>query len=177
MEDNISHTSYKAFADDGSKEEFESSGSSTASSSGWESADELEMNYQPIQFTAQPRPLRPAATKGCSDQEKKKKLRQKRERNRSKIVVDDDVTAAAADANVAGSNTTTTTSTYLRLNGKGDVPLSIPDQKSTGFHGGLAAEVASLALAMRNGSAAASELTFTSEQVIGDSTSDSEDSL
>lgn len=186
--DATSQTSYKAIAGGGSKDEEsdddnEDDSSSSESSSGWDSADELETNYQPIKLNSHRRPLRPAAAAvsttrtTTSDQERKKKLRQKRERNRSNIVDD--------EANVRPKTTTTSnTSTYLRLNGNEDVPLSIPDQKSTGFHGGLAAEVASLALAMRNGKAEASELTFTShEDVIGDdsgsdsSSSESEDSL
>ena len=189
--DSTSQTSYKAIAGGGSKDEEsddndDDSDSSTAeSSSGWESADELETNNQPLKLSSHRRPLRPAATvlkttrtaEKTSDQERRKKLRQRRERNRSNIVVDD-------EANVRSNTTTNNTSTYLRLNGNEGVPLSIPDQKSTGFHGGLAAEVASLALAMRNGKAEASELTFTShEDVIGDdsgsdsSSSESEDSL
>ena len=175
--DVLSHTSYKAFvgrskdeSDDG-----DTSSSSTGSLSGWESADELEVNFQPLQSAvSHRRPLRPAAavaaTTTASAQERKKKLRKKRERNRSDIVVDD-------IANVTPATPTANTSTYIRLNGNEDVPLSIPDQRSTGFNGGLAAEVARAALAMRNGSAAASELTFTSEEVIGDSDSDSEVSL
>ena len=174
--DVLSHTSYKAFvgrSKDESDDE-DTSSSSTGSLSGWESADELEANFQPLQSAvSHRRPLRPAAavaTTTSSVQERKKKLRKKRERNRSDIVVDD-------EAIVTPATPTVNTSTYIRLNGKEDVPLSIPDQRSTGFNGGLAAEVARAALAMRNGTAAASELTFTSEEVIGDSDSDSEVSL
>jgi hypothetical protein len=135
--------SYKNFASNNGKEAVDTDEADTSSSE-WESADELENNHRPLKSYR--RPLRPAAATAASSntserpasaaglESRKKKLRRKRERNRSNVYEE--------QRNVP---------TYLRL--KESENLSFPDQRSTVFDGGLAAEAARRALAFRsNGS-------------------------
>ena len=168
-------TSYRAFA--GSKDDSDHQ-TASSSSSGWESADELDIHHLPTNLQHK-RPLRPAAIASAEvtvdpvvvkdtnvshekrTDQRRKRLRQKRERNRSNLGSND------------GSRSKPL-STYMRLNGQDDVPLSIPDQRPTGFDGSLASQVAGIALSMRNGHGNNGfSRNFMCEEVIGASSSSS----
>ena len=141
------------------RDESEDASESSSSSSGWESADELEHHHVPLKSYR--RPLRPQATSTTSKitaenlDPKRKRLRQKRERNRSNVNVD-----LATERPPPPSS-----SHYLRLCERENQQLHIPKMRPpTGF-ACLLNQVSEKAKSMRNGREA--------EEIIGDSSSSS----